>query len=266
MADPKKDTSPAAGKDAGAPKKTKLPLIIGGGAISMIAIGYMLAVMAIPAKHAPKPHIEGPFVSPLSKTDVQVNLAGEGGKRYLLMALQAEYLAYDETYVKGRLGLKDGGTEDEVYTAQLKDALLSIASTKTREQVTNPVMLDGFLEEVRVALEPILFPVYVGDSHLPGAADTASGLRVGDSASEMTFRGYLHDHAVFVDGERQRARFDNGQLVAFEGDERDLWLTNEKGERITVNVVGLLPEFKGEVPIGIPGKVRRIYRNSLLVQ
>jgi flagellar basal body-associated protein FliL len=266
MADPKKDTSPAAGKDAGAPKKNKLPLIIGGGAISMIAIGYMLAVMAIPAKHAPKPHIEGPFVSPLSKTDVQVNLAGEGGKRYLLMALQAEYLAYDETYVKGRLGLKDGGTEDEVYTAQLKDALLSIASTKTREQVTNPVMLDGFLEEVRVALEPILFPVYIGDTLLPGAADKHSGLRVGDASAEMSFRGFLHEHAVFVDGQRQLARFDNGALVTFEGNERNLWLANEKGERVTVNVSGLHPEFKGEVPIGIPGKVRRIYRNSLLVQ
>lgn len=266
MADPKKDTAPAAGKEAGSSNKNKLPLILGGGALSMIAVGYMLSLMAIPSKETPKPHIEGPFVSPLSKTDVQVNLAGEGGKRYLLMALQAEYLAYDESYVKGRLGLTDGGTEDAVYTAQLKDALLGIASTKTREQVTNPVLLDGFLEEVRVALEPILFPVYIGDTHLPGAADTASGLRVGDSATEIRFRGFLHDHSVFVDGPRQRARFDSGALVTFEGNERDLWLTNEKGDRVTINVTNVNPEFAGEVAIGVPGKVRRIYRNSLLVQ
>jgi flagellar basal body-associated protein FliL len=175
MADPKKDDAEA-GKQPEA-KKSKLPMILGGGALAMVALGYTLSLMAVPAKHTPKPHIEGPFVSPLSKTDVQVNLAGEGNKRYLLMALQAEYLAYDEQYVKGRLGLMDGGVEDPVYTAQLKDALLEVASTKTREQVTNPVMLDGFLEEVRVALEPILFPVYIGDTHLPGAPDTQSGLR-----------------------------------------------------------------------------------------
>jgi hypothetical protein len=232
----------------------------------MIAIGYLMASMAIPAKQAPKPHIEGPFVSPLSKTDVQVNLAGEGGKRYLLLSLQAEYLAYNENYVKGRLGLSGGGSEDAVYIAQLKDALLEIASTKTREQVTNPVLLDGFLEEVRVALEPILFPVYIGDTLVPGAADAASGLRVGDSASEITFRGFLHDNSIFLDGPRQRARFGSGQLVTFEGTERDLWLTNENGERVTINVVNHDPKFSGEVAIGVPGKVRRIYRDSLLVQ
>ncbi len=266
MAETPKDTPPAAGKDAAQPKKSKLPLVLGGGALSMIAIGYLMASMAIPAKQAPKPHIEGPFVSPLSKTDVQVNLAGEGGKRYLLLSLQAEYLAYNENYVKGRLGLSGGGSEDAVYIAQLKDALLEIASTKTREQVTNPVLLDGFLEEVRVALEPILFPVYIGDTLVPGAADAASGLRVGDSASEITFRGFLHDNSIFLDGPRQRARFGSGQLVTFEGTERDLWLTNENGERVTINVVNHDPKFSGEVAIGVSGKVRRIYRDSLLVQ
>lgn len=264
MADPKKDEAEA-GKQPEA-KKSKLPLILGGGALAMVALGYTLSLMAVPAKHAPKPHIEGPFVSPLSKTDVQVNLAGESNKRYLLMALQAEYLAYDEQYVKGRLGLLDGGVEDPVYTAQLKDALLEVASTKTREQVTNPVMLDGFLEEVRVALEPILFPVYIGDTHLPGAPDTQSGLRMGDSSAEITFRGFLHDHAIHFDGAKQRARFGSGPWVNFEGEERDLWLSNEQGDRVTINVCGFNPKFSGEVPIGVPGKVRRIYRNSLLVQ
>jgi hypothetical protein len=35
---------------------------------------------------------------------------------------------------------------------------------------------------------------------------------------------------------------------------------------VTINVSGFNPSFSGEVPIGVPGKVRRIYRNSLLVQ
>jgi hypothetical protein len=276
MADKQEATEAAKPSGDAEPAKKKTPLFLGGGALALVAVAYVLATMAVPKKE-PKPHLEGPFVTKLSKTDIQVNLAGEGSKRYLVMSLNAEYFAYDEQYVAGRLGGSAGakgggehgggaGAEDPLYTAMLKDALLKLAATRTRDQVTDPVLIDAFLEDVRRVVDPILFPVHVGESHSPLEADPTSGLKVGESISESTFRGFLHEHALAVDAKRQTVAFDGGEAVAYEGKERDLELSNAAGERVYVDVTGLKPEFSGQVPIGVPGKVRRIYRDSFLVQ
>jgi hypothetical protein len=278
MADAKKEAGPEGGKAAegeGA-KKSRTPLLIGGGALAMVAMGFALSMMAVPRKAAPKPELEGPFVVGLSKGDIQVNLAGEGNKRYLVMKLQAEYFAYDEAYVAGRLGVAsmhgDGGhggeppVEDPIYTAQLKNALLKFGSTKTRDQVTSPELIDGFLVDVRDVVDPILFPIYVGDSHSPRAGDSISGVKVGDSSSESTFRGLLHEHSLEIDKQRRKARLDDGPWVEYEGHERDLIVTSKTGEKAYVNLTELKPEFDGKVDIGVPGRVRAIYRESLLVQ
>lgn len=279
MADANKEAAPENGKQAegSAPKKGKLPLMIGGGALGMIVIGYVLSLMAVPAKEAPKPHLEGPFVAKLSKSDIQVNLAGEGAKRYLVMQLQAEYFAYDETYVAGRLGIAtshgggggghgDAPTEDPIYTAQLKNALLKLASTKTRDQVTDPVLVDGFLEDVRTVVDPILFPICVGDSHSPHDPDKKSGIRVGESSCESEFRGLLHEHEFEVDNVRKEIRFDGGSAVQYTGHELDLAVPGKDGQKIYLNLTELKPEFSGKVEIGVPGHVRAIYRDSLLIQ
>lgn len=275
MAD-KKDTVPGekkAGEEA-APKKNKLPMFLGGGMVALIALAYMVSLMAVPKKEHKKPTLEGPFVQKLSKTDIQVNLAGESSKRYLVMALNAEYFAYDEAYVVGRLGGAapagghggDAPKEDPLYIAMLKDALLKLAATKTRDQVTNPSLMDGFLEEVRAAVNPILFPVHVGDSHSASAPDSHSGLRTGESVMDATMRGFLHEHALAFDGKKKTIALDDGPTVTFDGTERDLKLTNKAGQSVFVDVSDFNPEFAGEVPIGVPGRVRRIYRDSFLVQ
>jgi hypothetical protein len=272
MADKKEASGGADGAPAGeTPKKKRTPVLLGGGAIAMITLAYMLSLMAVPKKERSDPHLDGPFVTKLSKTDIQVNLAGESSKRYLVMALNAEYFAYDEHYVTGRLGGGDdghgaAGVEDPLYTAMLKDALLKLAATKSRDQVTDPVLIDAFLEDVRAVVDPVLFPVYIGDSHSPRQADSRSGLRTGESILESSLRGLLHEHALHVDSKRQTIAFDDGAPVAFEGRERDLELANQAGVTVFVDVTELNPEFHGEVPIGVPGKVRRIYRDSFLVQ
>ena len=259
---------------AEAPKKSKKGLFAGGGIAGLLALAYILSMMAVPKRGEKKPHLEGPFVARLSKTDLQVNLAGEGSKRYLVMGLNAEYFAYDEAYVVGRLGAPAGGgeghgdppKEDPLYTARLKDSLLKLSATKTRDQVTDPVLIDGFLEDIRKVVDPVLFPVYVGDSHAPMNPDTKSGLRAGESISASTLRGLLHDHALKVDAKKKTITFDNGPTVAFDGKESDIKLTNKAGDVVFVDVGDLKPEFAGEVPIGVPGKVRKIYRDSFLVQ
>lgn len=253
------------------PSKAKLWII---GAVVACAAGSAAAFAVMPKKAEPKPELEGPFVAKLSKEDVQVNLAGENGKRYLVLGLSAEYYAYDESYVAARLGNAaagggHGGTaavEDPLYTAMLKDLLVRMASRKTREHVEDPVQMEAFLMEIRAQVEPLLFPVCVGDSTSPQHADSASGLRVGESIMDSSMRGMLHDHDIDVSATAKTIRFDEGPVVSFTGEERDLKLTGANGETVYVNVTGLMPKFSGKVPIGVAGRVRRIYRDQLLMQ
>lgn len=267
----KNDKQPAEGE---APKKSNKPMLFGGGAVAMIALGGILSMVAVPHKEEHKPHLEGPFVTKLSKSEIQVNLAGESSKRYLVMALNAEYFSYDESYVTGRLGAGAAGggehggaaSEDPLYIAMLKDVLLKLGATKTRDQVTDPVMIDAFLEDVRRVVEPVLFPIYIGDSHSPMHPDSKSGIRLGESIIDSKLRGLLHDHQLTVDSRKGTITFDDGAPVDFNGKERDLQLENKAGDTVWVDVSELKDGFSGEVPIGVPGKVRRIYRDSFLVQ
>ena len=120
--------------------------------------------------------------------------------------------------------------------------------------------------EVRGALEPILFPVCIGDSTTPQARDTKSGLRVGESVMESSLRALLHERALTVDAGRKTIRLDGGPETAFRGDERDLRVTGTTGEFVFVDVTGLDPDFSGEVPVGVQGRLRRLYRDQVLVQ
>jgi len=264
------DASKSNGDQAAGATPSKAKLWIIGTAIACVA-GAGAAFTVVPKKPDPKPQLEGPFVAKLSKQDVQVNLAGENGKRYLVLGLNAEYFAYDESFVAARLGnAAPGGTtpgvEDPLYTAMLKDLLVRMASRKTREHVEDPVQMEAFLMEIRAKVEPLLFPVCIGDSVGPQHADGKSGLRVGESIMDSTMRGMLHDHHLEVSAPTKTIRLDQGPPVAFTGDERDLKLEGENGEYLFVNVTGLDPKFVGNVPIGVAGHVRRIYRGQLLMQ
>ncbi len=268
-ADAKTADAANSASEAAGPKSKKMAWIV--GLVIACATGATLAVTALPKKAEPTPTLDGPFVAALAKASVQVNLAGENGKRYLVLGLNAEYFAYDERYTIARLGGGgDGhggvGAPDPLYTAMLTDSLLRIAGGKTREQVEDPVQMEAFLMEIRAAVEPLLFPLCVGDSIAPQVADSHSGLRVGESVMDSTLRGLLHEHCLQLDVHKKTVRLDDGPETAFKGDERDLRITGANGEVVFLNVSSLEPEFAGKVPIGVAGRVRRIYREQVLVQ
>ncbi len=254
--DAKKD-----GQAAPAPKK-KLGMLV--GAATFLVLGAGAAVMAVPKKPEPIPRLEGPFVARLSKEDLQVNLAGENGKRYLVLGLSAEFFAYDQAAVLHQLGGE--GSTDLLFTTRLTDTMLQLAARKTREQVEDPVQMDAFLMEVRAAVEPLLFPVCVGDSNAPQSRDSQSGLRVGESIMESSLRGLLNDHQITLDGARKTIRLDGGPQLTYRGEERDLRVTASTGEFTFVDVTGIDPQFSGTVPVGVQGRLRRIYRGQVLVQ
>jgi flagellar basal body-associated protein FliL len=277
-----KDAKPDAAKKDGAgaetadAPKSKKPMMIGLGAVVVVVLGGIMSMMAMPKKKVTHHLLEGPFISKLCKNEIQVNLAGEGSKRYLAMELNVEYFAYEDSYVTARLGTgsagggehadKGAGSGDPLYLAMLQDSLLQITSRKTRDQVTDPVQIEAFLEEVRVAVDPLLFPVCIGDAHGQTQADSKSGLRAGESIDESSFRGYLYEHSIALDATKHTVKLDDGPTVTYQGTERDLTLDNGKKQVVKIDVSTVDPEFVGTVPVGIAGKVRRIYRDKFLVQ
>ncbi len=275
MADKKDDKAktPDKGKEAAAdePKKSKKPLIFGGSAVGLLAVAFIMAQMAVPKKVV-EPRLDGPFMIPLSSADITINLAGENSKRYLVMMLKAEYYTYDAHYVEARIsggggdGHGGGAAEDPHYSAMLKHALLGIAATKKLGEVTDPLAVDAFLEQVREAVDPIVFPVAVGHAHSAKEVDPESGLRAGESIFDATLRGLLYEHRIHVDQTRGTIRLDDGPVIEFKGDEHDLRLVDQKGQDVYVDVSALKPAFRGEVHVGVPGRVRKVYRDKFLVQ
>lgn len=255
MADAKKDDKKddKAAPDAAATKAKRQKLAIVGGVVAMLAVAYVAATMAVPQKVV-KPQMLGPFVAPLSPNKLQVNL--NDGRSYLVLNLNVKFDAYAADYLTQR-------TADAVCNAEVRDQLVAISSAKSRQDVSDKVLKPVYLEEIRHAVEPLLFPLHVGEGPAPGDADVASGLKPG--LTNSTFRGLFEDHLLKVDAVARTIALDDGTPVEFTGEERDLAIESPKGA-IYVDVTGLTPEFVGEVKVGVKGQVKRVLWDEVLIQ
>jgi hypothetical protein len=83
---------------------------------------------------------------------------------------------------------------------------------------------------------------------------------------DSTFRGFLHEHALRIDAAHKSVRLDDGPESAYRGEESDLKVTASDGSTVYLNMMHVDPNFSGDVPIGVAGRVRRIYRQQVLVQ
>jgi len=254
---PSEDKAAAEG-EASAPKRSRAGLMIGGGGALLLALAYLTATMALPNKPEER-ELRGPFVGPLSAGEIQLNLAGNNSKRFLVMSLNAEYMAFDESYFAGR-------QEDPLYNVMLKDAILDCATSKTLDDVTDNTLVGAFLEEIVQNVEPVIFPLQLGAASHAGERDAQSGLALGTRAEDSTLRGLASEHELHVDALARTIGLDDGARVSFEGTERDLVLANAQGSIVHVDVSHLTPGFKGSVPIGVHGRVRRIFRDTWLIQ
>jgi flagellar basal body-associated protein FliL len=257
------EKSPEAGPSTEAARTParKKGLLLGGGVVSLVALAWVLSVVAVPAQreHAAHP-LQGPFIAEISPpSGFQVNLAGDGGKHFLSMTLNVEVDALEQTYVSAR-------TSDPLYQAKLTDAVLRVASQKTKGELDSAVGKDVFREELRLALDPVLFPIHVGNELQAGARHKKSGLRPGLSADRSTSRGFFYEHELEVDPVDKTIRLDHGPKIAFEGNESDLFVADAKGKGIYVDVSGLEPGFAGAVQAGTFGRVRNVYFVSFLTQ
>ena len=257
MADQQKE-APAEAKpaQAAAPKGKKKGLVLGGGALVLVALAYLAALVAVPRKFATHDFVTQ-LVAPLTGGKVQVNLSD--GKSFLILDLNMVYDAYDVAYYESR-------SADPLYRAELRDVLVAIASAKTRAEVSDKVNKPVFMEEIRSAVEPLLFPVHIGATSAPAGADPESGLAPGASSHVATFRGVFHEHVLHVDGVAHTLQIDSGPLTPFSGDETDLPVAADGGLALYVDVSGLKPGFKGDLPVGVKGRLRRVLWNEVLIQ
>lgn len=249
--DKDKNDDPSAAPAAAA-KKQKVLLV--GGVVGVLALAFAAALMAVPKK-ATKPELLGPFVAPLSPTKLQVNL--NDGRSYLVLNLNVLFDAYQADYLTLR-------TADPVCNAEVRDQLVAISSAKSRQDVSDKVLKPVYLEEIRHAVEPLLFPMHLGEAPSATEADPKSKLAVGQSPS--TFRGLFEDHVLHVDAVAKSITLDDGAAVTFVGDERDLAVAAPDGAVIRLDVTGLEPEFQGDVKVGVKGHVKRVLWDEVLIQ
>jgi flagellar basal body-associated protein FliL len=255
----------AAAGAAPAPKSgKKKSLVMGGGQVGLIALAWILSMVAVPAGphkvHVEEHHIAGPFMADISPSSgFQVNLSGDGGKHYLSLKLNVEVDAFEEAYATAR-------TKDPLHLAKLTDSVIRTAAQKTKGELDSAVGREVFRDELRVALDPVLFPVHVGNDKAAEGAHEASRVKPGRSAARSTMRGFYYDHALTIDATRKAIKLDDGEEVIFQGDETDLFVSDARGKGVYVDVGGLAPEFAGQVRVGTFGRVRNVYFNTFLTQ
>lgn len=264
-APPAEGAAPAAAAPAPAAKsgKKKSPAL-GGGLVGLIALAWILSLVAVPAgpkvHHEEEHHVAGPFMADISPSaGFQVNLSGDGGKHYLSLKLNVEVDAYEEAYATAR-------TKDPLHQAKLTDAVLRTASQKTKGELDSAVGREVFRDELRVALDPVLFPVHVGNDKSAEGADPTSGLRPGRSIPRSTMRGLFYEKTIAIDATRKAIRLDDGEEVIYQGEETDLFVSDARGKGVYVDVTEIHPDFAGKVRVGTFGRVRNVYFNTFLTQ
>lgn len=244
------------------PRKSKKGLLLGGGAAVVVAVAAIVSMVAVPGTDE-VPSFGGPFVADIVELEagesLTANLAGEGGRRYLALDLKVEYDAYEETYGAARIA-------DPLYKARLQDTLLTIASQHSAEEVLQRGTQELFLTELRLAVEPLLFPIHVGKSKTASGADEESGLRPGLAVAESTMRTPYHDGRLAIDAQKGTIRFNEGEEYTFKGSEENLVVKDENGHSLFLDVTGLKEEFVGEVKVGVKGRIREIYKVKFIIQ
>ncbi|MCP5022255.1 MAG: hypothetical protein GY930_10815 [bacterium] len=251
--DEKKD-----GEEGEAPKK-KLPIKLVGALVGVVGLGAALAVIAIPSGPKEIPRFIGPFFHDLVDEDIVSNTKDDHFKRFIKYKPQVEFFSYDGEYLNARMA-------DSLYTAWLNDSFSGLASNKSIDDIMEGENRERFAQIVRHAVEPVLFPVHVGGSESPLEMDPESGIRPGDSYRLSTFRGSFWNHTLTIDGVAKTLVVDEGDAMAFQGDELDLKVIAPSGDCVYLDVTGFVPEFSGTVQIGVKGRIRQVFLTNMMAQ
>jgi len=260
MAEEDENPKPEANAENEAPaRRTGASRKLVGSIFGVVTLGSLTAFLALPSKGSATPRFKGPFHTSLSEEKLSANLKDNQGMRYIQMMVDCMYYAYDQTYLAAR-------QKDPIYPAMFNRAWNRVSSDKSYEDVHHGANREAFIEELREAVDPILFPVHIGKTKLPFDVDAVSGLQPGLSAEKATFRGRFHEHVVKVDGPARTLQLDEGPAVAFLGHEEDVMLETADGKTLYVNVSGYAPDFRGEIHVGVHGRTRQLIESDFILQ
>ncbi len=180
--------------------------------------------------------------------------------RYMKITPSCSFFAYDTAYL-------DQQQSDPHRSAALKERVQSVMSSSTINEIFDQNGRDAFAEEIQSVSENVLFPVHLGATKKPYGQHAASGLRVGDSQQEAgTFRGYFHEHTLQVNAVQKTLQLSDGPVTPYRGDEVDLKVWNQAGETLYVDVTCIESDFVGAVPVGIMGRIRRVFTGDIIAQ
>ena len=242
------------GDGAGADQPTKSardrgPLKLIGATIGVAVLGAALALMAVPSKPDVE-HLEGPHAFQILPS-YQANPIDGNLTRFIKFTPHCEYYAYDADYLKTR-------ASDPFYLPRLKTALGRAVANKTLAEILEGIQRELFPVEVEQHIAPVLFPPHVGDTRFPLDRDEESGLGPGFSFEESTFRGLFFEHELALDAKARTIRIDDGPIVTYAGDERDLLVTTSAGETLYLDVIAVVPDFEGTIHVGVRGRIRKV--------
>ena len=253
------DTTKTVGDDAeekaGGSKKS---VMLVGGIVGLIGLACATAFMAIPKK-ADRHVFSGPYVARLLEEEFATNLKDNDHSRFLQMTLNFTYMAYAEDYYASRMA-------DPLYLAEVKDVMNHVCFNKESETIFDPIGASAFMEEIREAVDPVVFPVLIGEGKTAFGVDVDSGLAPGRSFRKGTFRGAFYDHRLAVNAPEQTLMMDGGDPISFGLNDMDVAVFDAEGRVFYVDVTRIEPDFVGELHVGVRGQIRRVLREKLLAQ
>ena len=263
MADEEKNEKDGEGAEAEAQSKGKSKLVkIGGGIGLLLVLAFVAATMAVPGK-TKKPRFGTPFTVPMvldKDAKIPVNLDENNKTRFLQMNFNFLVRSYDSAYVSKR-------QLDPNYEPFLRSRLIAVATSKKLDEVLGgQAERERFLEEVREQLDPILFPVHVGDTSDPLAAEEESGVMPGSMMSRASYRGRFHDNVLKIDVPAKTLSLGGGPVVEFTGDEVNLVVQTSSGEVLYLDVTDLREGFVGDLPTGVYGRINQVLAIELIAQ
>lgn len=242
-----------------APRASRGSFKLLGAVVGLIALGATLAVVAMPEKKV-RQSFDGPAVHSFFEGSLVANPLDDNFSRYLKFSPSCSYFAYDLAYPSTRMA-------DQHYERALKQAMTSTISRFSIDEVKSDASREAFAARLEEVAEPILFPVHLGETPTPYEPDPVSGLRLGDSQDHQgTFRGAFYEHVLSVDAKSKTLQLDAGPQIRFDGTEHDLLVEAGDGTKLYVNVTTLDGDFRGEVNVGVMGRIRVMYTGDIIAQ
>lgn len=255
--DKKPATEPNEAKSGG---KGPLKLLV--AILLLIAGGGGVAMMAMPKKEKGPEAFGGPWSFPFFDKEFVGNTIDDNFSRYVKFTPTCSYFAYDESYPAQR-------QSDPDFIQSVDERMSNVVARYRLSEIMIPGSSaeQALAAQLEQAIEPVVFPVHVGDSSLPLEMDPKSGLRPGDSMERFgTFRSAFRECSLSVDANAKSIRLGEGDEVKFKGTETDLEVRSSDGRVVYLDVTRLKSGFKGKVHVGVQGRIRQIHLGRLIAQ